>query len=99
MEWPCKIQGELYKVKNATELIINYGHSQLNFWKCIQWSKKEKLTARKLQNIFSLMKGEYSYWCHCIVVGILHYTLWLEGEMKQNSDIDTILAKRIISLL
>ena len=35
--------------------------------------KKKKLTARKLQNIFSLLRGVNSFWPHCIMVGELQY--------------------------
>ena len=33
--------------------------------------KKRKLTARKVQNIFSLLRGVKSFWHHCNMVGVL----------------------------
>ncbi len=40
------------------------------------------LTAWKLQNIFSLLNELYSFWLHCIMVGVLHYVIWLEDEAE-----------------
>ena len=38
--------------------------------------KKFKTTVQKVQNIFSLVKGVYSFWHHCIMLRVLPYELW-----------------------
>ncbi len=47
--------------------------------------KKIKLTARKLQNIFSLLRGVNSFLPHCSIVKVLQYILWLEVDMFSHS--------------
>ncbi len=42
------------------------------------------MVLRTIMPIFSLLKGAYSFWHHCIMVGVLQYIMWLEVDMIGN---------------
>ncbi len=44
--------------------------------------KKKKLTARKLQNIFSLLRGVNFFGSHCIMVGVPQYIQPIGNEAE-----------------
>ncbi len=70
---------------------IIYSCSKIPFYSVLLFSdlsidgstvcKKRNLTVRKLQNIFSQLRGVNSFWHYCTMVGVLHHVLWLEDDM------------------
>ena len=58
------------------------------YWvELLQYSgQKKKLNGREVAKYFSPVRGGvYSFLHHCIMVGVPHYILWLEGDMSSRS--------------
>ena len=47
--------------------------------------QKKKVNGPEIAKYFSLLKRVYSFWHYCIMVGVLHYVLWLEDDLLSRS--------------